>query len=112
MQGPYPLHVPEINRRADNLRPGVYTLGVYEGDAFRVKRVGRFSANMTGNLYRWLGLYSHFQYKLLPDSRAAFSEECRLWHASGGDEGALDSAAHPQSALGQQLECPVCGRLV
>ncbi len=112
MNGPFPLNVLEINRRADDLRPGVYTVGSYEGGVFRVKCVGRFSANMSGTLYRWLGLHTHFQYKLLPSSRAAFAEECRLWHAYGGEEHLPDSAPHPQGPHGQQLECPVCGRLV
>ena len=109
MEGPYPLQVTEINRRADDLRPGIYALGSYEQGVFRVKRIGRFSANMSGNLYRWLGLYSRFRFKIVPDTRAAFIEECSLWHECGGEEGLLDNPAHPSSGPGQLLACPVCG---
>ncbi|MGA9364527.1 MAG: hypothetical protein WBW16_09190 [Bacteroidota bacterium] len=106
LHGPHPLTKKGIDDNVKGVGLGAYALGhVDQSNAFNVTRVGRSDDDLNKRLHDYEGLYESFKYAFLPNSKAAFEKECRLYH----DFIPPDNIIHPAKPVGTDYKCPVAG---
>jgi hypothetical protein len=89
--------------------PGAYALGRLSGNTFYVDYVGRSDGDLNARLKQWAGSkYTHFKYAFYPTAKAAFDNDCHLFHDFGGTA-KLDHVVHPARPQGTSHSCPVSG---
>lgn len=81
LSGPHDLDFEGLHRLLPARRVGVFALGrVDAAGTFRVERVGRAHNDLREELRALIGCGNQFKYALADSARAAFDQECELFH--------------------------------
>lgn len=102
--GPHQLDFESVEAKVPRIKPGVYALGYMDHrNNFYLAKIGRFDADMQSGLKELIGTSAYFKYLTTDTSRAAFENECRLYH-----EFNLENAFHPVRSENKGWTCPYC----
>jgi hypothetical protein len=102
--GPHRLDFDEIEAHVPRVTPGVFVTGhLNYQDKFLMKAIGRSDCDLRTGLRELIGSGGHFLYCVTPTSKAAFEEECRLFH-----ELRPNTPIHPVRSENKNWTCPYC----
>ncbi len=102
--GPYHLSARALDNVVTRNCPGTFALGECTDDGFQVSYVGRSDTDVNARLQRHVGKYRHFSFDYTADSRAAFDDECALYH----DHNPGHNTEHPAPPAASGWPCPRC----
>jgi hypothetical protein len=105
LYGPYPLRQDTVKELVIFACPGTYVLGDTDADGFHPRCVGRSDQDVAVRIREFVGFYSEFKFAYFDTARAAFENECRLYHQFAES---LDSALHPSRRAYSSWRCPHC----
>lgn len=105
LRGPFALIDREVDRQVTRTSAGAYALnrGGSSG-TFYVHYVGRSDVDINGRLKAHVGNYRRFMFEYCPSPKAAFEQECGLYH----DFTPSDNLVHPARPAGSTWRCPRC----
>lgn len=103
--GPYHLTPRALDNIVTRNGPGTFVLGESTDDGFHVDFVGSADTDVNARLQKHIGKYRHFRFDYLPSGKAAFMQECELYH----EYTPQDNKAHPEPPAGSFWTCPHCG---
>lgn len=105
MNGPYELSFDSLERVLPKAKQGIFTLGYVDHEGrFRVQSVGRDDYDLRARLCELIGSSAMFKFAVMRDARAAFEQECELFH----DLRPPSSIIHPGRPVGTDWQCPRC----
>jgi len=110
IQGPHRLTPQKVAEVVTRTSAGNFALGGVHENGFCVLYVGRSDDDVAKELCSRANQYPHyaaFVFSYAPSSRAAFDEECEVFHDFGGTE-RLDNVGHPQRPAHTEWLCPRC----
>src|SRR5208337_1464224 len=81
LRGSFPVDEGTINEEVGYGSPGVYALGYLRGKTFLIQHIGRSDTNVNARLKEYVGKYDRFKFDTSNTPQAAFTAECRLYHA-------------------------------
>lgn len=102
LSGPHPLTVASVTSQVTRVSPGSYVLS-NDGTA---RYAGRSDIDLRSRLLDHVGKYARFWFEYAPSAKAAFEQECYLYH----NLHPTDNAVHPAAPAGSYWHCAVCGR--
>jgi hypothetical protein len=86
--------------------PGCYVLYRSTGAVFEVYYTGRADYDLTDRLRDYIGTrYLYFRFLNLPNRKAAFEMECKVYH----NLKPVDNVIHPDASDGTNYTCPMAG---
>ena len=107
LEGPYLLTAIGVANAVARTSAGVFVLGYTDlYGQFRTLYVGRSDTDIGNGLRRHLGGYKEFKFEYFVSPKAAFEEQCHLYHDLG--ETALDNKVHPARPANVRWTCPRC----
>jgi hypothetical protein len=83
---------------------GVFILDDTFKSDFQIRYVGRSDTNVNNQLHVYVGAYCRFKYEYYSSSKAAFEEQCNLYH----DFEPANNITHPACSTGSEWKCPRC----
>ena len=105
LRGPFALTDSEVDRQVTHTSAGAYALNRSgPTGTFYVHYVGRSDVNVNARLKAHVDKYVRFMFEYCSSPKAAFEEECRLYH----DFTPTDNLAHPARPAGSGWKCPKC----
>lgn len=107
LHGPYVLDEANLLALLRQHKPGTFALGRYTATGFQVMHAGRSDTDLDLGLRPWIGRWPHFKFRYFESARAAFDQECELYHEFLAP--ALQPDGHPARAAGTDWTCPRCG---
>ena len=105
LRGPFALTATEVDRQVTSTSAGAYALDRSgRSGKFYVYYVGRSDVDINARLKAHVGNYTRFMFEYRSSPKAAFEQECRLYH----DFKPSDNQAHPARPAGSSWKCPRC----
>lgn len=102
--GPVRLGYDEIETLLPRVSPGVFVLGNLDfQNRFSLNTIGRDDVDLKAGLRSMIGSAGYFMYSVQPTGKAAFDEECRLFH-----ELRPSRISHPVRSENKDWTCPHC----
>lgn len=105
LQGPFKFDRQGVSQALTARLPGVYAFGHTDAEGtFIIEKVGRSDDDVRRPLETSVECYSQFAFQVCASPKAAFENECRLFH------NCLDvrSYVHPVGPEGSYWKCPEC----
>jgi hypothetical protein len=85
--------------------PGCYVLDRSSSGPFEVYYTGRADYDLEERLCSWVGSgYLYFKFLSLPDRKAAYEMECKVYH----NLSPIDNKVHPDAPDNTSYACPRC----
>lgn len=103
-EGPYHLSTQALDSIVTRNCPGTFVLGEDTANGFQVAYVGRSDTDVNARLHGHVGKYRHFRFDYTADAKAAFEEECELYH----DYRPGHNPEHPTPPAGSGWVCQRC----
>ena len=104
-RAPYRLRGEHVGRYTPEAQGGIFVLYY---DRAQEAHVGRADTDLRSTIAGFEGEYAYFYCETIEDLEERYARECELFHRFGGDHGQLDSADHPTTPEGTELDCLVC----